>query len=91
MKQIYHFDGIKPPAVSEKTLRAEIDRRKMKGQTALLALAGLLAEICLLTAAFILQPVNAILSMIFVAYVCIAISGSGAIAIVFAHKRGNLT
>ncbi|GEM_PF-566672 len=91
MNQIYHFDGIRPPAVSEKTLRTEIERRKMRRQTALLALAGIIAEMCLLITALILQPVNFVLSMICVAYVCVAISGSGVIAIVFTHKRRNLT
>lgn len=89
MKQIYCFDGIQPPAISEKTLRTEIERRKMKRQAALLALAGMLAEVCLLITALILQPVNAVLSMIIIAYVCVAMCGGGVIAIVFIHKRRN--
>lgn len=91
MTQIYRFDDIKPPAVSEETLRVEIERRKMKRQTALLALAGILAEVCLLITAFILQPINAVLSMILIAYVLVAMSGGGVIAIVFTHKRRNFT
>jgi hypothetical protein len=91
LKQIYRFDGIAPPAVSEKTLWVEIERRKAKRQMALLALAGILAELCLLITALILQPVNAVLSIICIAYVCIAMSGGGVIAIVFTHKRGNFT
>lgn len=91
MKQIYRFDGIQPPAVSEKTLRAEIERRKAQKQIMFLALAGVLAELCLLVTALILQSVNIVLSMICIAYVCIAISGGGIIAIIFAHKRGNFT
>lgn len=91
MKQIYRFDGIQPPAISEKTLRTEIERRKIKRQTALLVLAGMLTEICLLITALILQPVNAVLSTIFVAYVWVAMSGGGVIAIVFIHKRRNFT
>jgi hypothetical protein len=87
LKQIYCFDGNQPPAISEKTLQAEIERRKMKRQTALLVLAGMLAEVCLLIAALLLQPVNAALSMIFIAYVCVAMSGGGVIALVFIHKR----
>ncbi len=90
MKQIYCFDGVQPPAICEKTLRAEIERRKMKRQTALLALGGMLAEVCLLITALLLQPVNAVLSMIFITYVCVAMSGGGVIAIVFIHKRRNI-
>lgn len=91
MKQIYRFDDIQPPAVSEKTLRVAIERRKMKRQTAILALAGMLAEICLLITALILRPFDAVLSMISAAYVCVAITGGGVIAIVFIHKRRNFT
>ncbi len=91
MKKIYRFDGIQPPAISEKALRTEIERRKMKRQTTLLVLAGMLTEVCLLITALILQPVNSVLSMIFVAYVCVAMSGGGVIAIVFIHRRRNFT
>ena len=91
MRQIYRFDEIRPPAASEKTLRVEIDRRKMKRQTALLALAGVLVEMCLLITALILLPVNRVLSMICITYVCVAMSGSGVIAIVYVNKKEDFT
>ncbi|KPU42980.1 hypothetical protein OXPF_34110 [Oxobacter pfennigii] len=90
MKQIYHFDCTHPPVVSEKMLRAELERRTIERQTAVLALAGILAHMCLIFTAIVLRPFNAMLSLICIAYVCVAISGSGAIAIVFDHKRRDL-
>ncbi|HWQ76304.1 MAG TPA: hypothetical protein VN441_13410 [Syntrophomonas sp.] len=91
MKQIYRFNGIQPPAVSEKTLQAEIERRKEQRQIVLLVMAGILAGLCLLITAIVLQPINIILSMICIAYACVSMSGGGVIAIVFAHKRRNFT
>jgi hypothetical protein len=91
LKQIYRFDDIRPPVISEKMLLAEIERRKMERQTAFLAVAGILTEVCLLITALLLLPVNAVLSKICIAYVCIAMSGGGVIAIVFANKKGDLT
>jgi len=90
MKEIYRFEGARPPALSERMLLAEIERRRAQKQAALLALAGVFAELCLLAAAFVLQPVNGLLSIACAAYVCAAVIGSGAIAIVFTHRRGNL-
>lgn len=89
MKQIYHFDHTPPPELTSKMLQAEIERRKIRRQTTVLAISGVLAELCLLITALILQPVNAVLSAVCFAYTCIAISGGGIIAIVFIHKRRN--
>ncbi len=90
MKQIYRFDCNQPPAASEKTPRAESERRTAYRQTVLLALAGVLVELCLFVTALVLQPFNTVLSMGCIAYVCISVSGGGVIAIVFSHKRRNL-
>lgn len=40
MKQIYDFEKYAPPALSEKTLRQEFERRKLRRQMFLLALAA---------------------------------------------------
>ena len=42
MKQIYNFEQHKPPVLNENMLRAELERRRLRWQTALLALAGIL-------------------------------------------------
>ena len=89
MNRIYCFDDARPPFVSEKTLWAELERRRLRRLTVLLAVAGVFAELCLLLAAVLLLPVNAALSFAGIAYVCVAVSGAGAIAAVFSqiHKR----
>lgn len=90
MTQIYRFDYVQPPALSEKMLKAKLERRKIQRQTTLLALAGILAQLCLFITALMLLPENAILSIVCFAYLCVALCGGGAIAIVFTHKRRNL-
>ncbi len=87
MNQIYRFDHARPPFVSEKTLRAELERRRLRRQAVLLALAGVFVELCMLFAAALLRPVNAALTFAGVAYVCVAVSGGGAIAVIYSHIR----
>ena len=90
MKQIYHFDKAAPPALSEKTLRAELERRKLKRQAVILALAGAIANGCLFAISAALLSVNPALSFACFVYACIATFGGGAIAIVFSLKRRSL-
>lgn len=87
MKTIYRFEDAKPPFVSEKTLRAELERRRLRCLSALVAVAGLLAELCLLFAAALLFPENAALSYACTAYVLLALSGGGVVALLFYRKR----
>ena len=92
MKQIYRFDCVPPPALSEKTLRAEIERRNTHKQTALFALAGILANWCLIIMAVMLYHVNAYLSIACASYIIIAMCGGGAIATVYLkNKRRKLS
>lgn len=87
MRQIYRFDGARPPMLRESDLRAELARRKLRRQTALLALGGLLSLLCLLLAAVLLYPAAPALSVACGAYLCAASAGTGVIAIVFASHR----
>lgn len=90
MKQIYTFDCFQPPDLNEKKLWAEIQRRATLRQTALLALAGILAELCLIVTALLVRPVNEVLAFAIIAYVCVSISGCAIIAIVYDLRRRNL-
>ena len=42
MNQIYNFEQHKPPVLNENMLRAELERRRLRWQTALVAVAGTL-------------------------------------------------
>lgn len=91
MTQIYRFNRSQPPVVNEKMLRAAIERQKVQQQIALLALAAILSELCLLTMAFILQPIHPLLSTVCITYAGLTIGGGGIIAIVFDKKRRTFT
>ena len=90
MKQIYNFEAVQPPVLNEKMLQIELERRKTQHQTTLVALAGMIAQLCLLFISILLLPVNVTLAIIGFAYVCVSLSGSSVIMIVFTQKRRSL-
>jgi len=92
MNQIYRFDCESPPDLNEMTLIDELARRKTLRQVVLLALFGILLNICLIIAAFVLYPINTFFSTACVLYVVATMCGSIAIATVFAtNKKEVLT
>ncbi len=90
MKKIYDFTRFYPPVLTEKSLRAEAERRRLRRQTVLLALAALLIELCLMLSALVLYPDNPALAILCGIYFVISLSGGGVLAIVFIRKRREL-
>lgn len=90
MKQIYNFEKFDPPALNEKMLQAEIEKRKIRKQTALLAMASILFQ----TIAFIIGMISIyiypLLAVICLVYVVISATGGGVIAIVYTRKGGAM-
>lgn len=90
MKQIYNFEKFDPPALNEKMLQAEIEKRKIRKQTALLAMASILFQ----TIAFIIGMISIyiypLLAVICFVYVVISATGGGVIAIVYTRKGGAM-
>lgn len=91
MKQIYRFDGEMPPVLRETTLRAELERRRLRRQTTLLVLAGMLCLLCLFLTAGLLYPVYPALALACVVYLCAAVTGACVLTVVFMQKRRDLT
>ena len=91
MKQIYRFDGQLPPALRERDLAAELERRRLRRQTALLVLAGMLSLFCLLLTGAVLYPVFPALSLACLVYFCAAVTGACILAVVFVQKRRELS
>ena len=91
MKQIYHFDRTAPPTLRESVLRAELERRRLRRQTTLLALAGLLSLLSLFLTAVAIYPVLPALALACILYLCAASTGACVIAIVFVKKRRAIT
>ena len=87
MSKPLEFDAFTPPALSERQLRAEISRRRLRRQTALCLLGGLLGLVALALAAVGLREIAPALSLLCAAYVgCAALYGV-VIALVFVRKR----
>lgn len=88
MKQIYNFEKCDPPALNEKLLQAEIEKRRTRKQTALLALASILFQIVAIIVGMISLYVYPILAGISFVYAIISATGSGVVAIVYTRKGG---
>ncbi len=91
MKQIYRFERGEPPFLRESALREELERRRLRRQTALLVLAGMLSLLCLLLTGAVLYPVYPALTLACLLYFCAAVTGACVLAVVFVQKRRELT
>lgn len=90
MKQIYHFDGKRPPVLRESALREALERRRLRRQTTLLALAGMLCLLCLALVAAALYPRYPVLALVCMLHLAAAVTGAGVISIVFVQKRRDI-
>ena len=92
MRQIYQFDRVRPPRLTEAMLRRERERRQLRRQTALLALAGMLVCACLLAVSWLLLVRgHPLLALACVLYLCAALTGGGVLTIVAVQRRKELT
>lgn len=89
MKQIFHFDQL-PPPLTEKMLRAELERRRSRRQTGLLTVAAVLMEACLWAAALLLFPTYPVLSLLCLLYSAVSITGGTILILIFTYKRKEL-
>ena len=90
MKQPYNFEKGEPPVLSEKKLRREIERRRVKRQVTLLALAGLSAQLGMLWASLLLYPAVPVLAKALFIYIVASFAGGGVLAIFVVLKRRKL-
>ena len=91
MKQIYHFEQHKPPVLNENMLRAELERRRLRWQTALLALAGILLQVVVVLFGYSAIDWYPWISAACFGYVIISTTGCGVIAVVYSRKGGITT
>ena len=93
IKQIYSFEHLSPPALTEAMLRKKSEQRAAKQRTVTLALCGIVFIICLIAKAVILYPVSALLSIAIIAYASVSFCGAAAIALVFSkvYRRRHIS
>ena len=88
MNQIYNFEQHKPPVLNENMLRAELEQRRLRWQTALIAVAGILIQVLLILVGFVTKNEYPIITVVCLIYVVISITGSSVLAIVYTRKGG---
>lgn len=88
MKQIYNFEQHNPPVLNENMLRNEIEKRQLRKQTIILAIAGVLAQIAVLMFGVMVGETYPIIAIACFGYVVVSIMGSSVIAMVYTRKGG---
>lgn len=89
MKQIYNFDAKQPPTLNESMLKTELAKRRLRRQTTIAAVAGILTQLAVLLAAFLLAEYSLLLAACCVAYVILSATGSTVIAILMHSGTGK--
>lgn len=88
MKPIYDFERHDPPALNENMLRGELERRRLRWQTALIAAAGILAQVVLVMLGFLTMEEYPLITAVCLSYVVLSATGSGVLAVVCTRKGG---
>lgn len=90
MKQIYRFDTENPPALTQAMLERELERRRLRRQTILLELAGLLFQAAALLIGLLTMETYPVILPVCLCHLVISAAGSGAIAVIYAQKGGEI-
>ena len=88
MKQIYNFEQYKPPVLNENMLRAALERRALRCQTALIAVAGILLLITAAMLGFLVLEDYPWITVLCLAYVLFSATGGSVLAVVVTKKGG---
>ena len=89
MKQIYNFETKQPPVLNESMLRTELEKRRLRRQTTLAALSGILIQLVVLLVALLLTEYSPFLSLVCVAYVIFSATGGTVVAILMHSSNGK--
>ena len=90
MKQIYNFEQHKPPVLNENMLRAELERRRLRWQTALVAVASILLLIVTALIGYLVLEDYPWITVLCLAYVLFSATGGSVLAIVVTKKGGAI-
>lgn len=88
MIQIYDFEQYNPPVLTEHMLYMELERRRLKTQTAVLALSGIILQFAVLFFGICMAEMYPLISITCFVYVFITFMGSGIIAFIYSKKGG---
>ena len=88
MKQIYQFEQYTPPVLNENIIRTEIERRKLRWQTAMIVTAAALMQVLLVILGIFTQNEYPVIAFICFGYVLLSTTGGSVLAVVCTRKGG---
>ncbi len=88
MKQIYDFEQYNAPVLNGNMLRQEQEKRRVRRQTALLALAGILFQVVVVMLGYSAIDWYPWLATACLGYVVLSTTACGVIAVAYSHRGG---
>lgn len=88
MKQVFDFEQFAPPALNERLLRRELEKRAERRRTVLLAVAGALFQGVFILLGLLFWSTIPALTLACVGFAIVSTVGSGVIVIIYAQKGG---
>lgn len=89
MNRIYNFEQHDPPILNENMIRREIERRRLRLQTGLLLLAGILLQIVVGLLGYSAIDWYPKVSLFCFSYIVISTMGCVIVAVAY-HRKGDL-
>lgn len=90
MKQIYNFEQAQPPVLSERMIRLKLEKRRLRFQTALIALASILMVIAIILLGLSVYETYPWFTLFCFLYALTSTTCGGVLAIIFTRKGGQL-
>ena len=87
MRQIYDFEQYVPPVLNEAMLRHELERRQLRRQIILLALAVVLSQTATVLSGVLVRELLPVVSTVCFGYTAISAAGSVVIAVVYSYRK----
>ncbi len=91
MRQIYDFEQYNPPVLNENMLRRELEKRQLRRQLILLAVAAVMSQAVMIMLGILTWEIQPVISSVCFGYVGVSVTGSAVIAIAYSYrdKGGN--
>ena len=87
MRQIYDFEQYVPPELNEAMLQHELERRQLRKQIILLALAVVLSQAATVLLGVLMRELLPVVSTVCFGYTAISAAGSVVIAVVYSYRK----
>ncbi len=87
MKQIYNFEAVSPPRVTEESLRERKERQILRRQIMILRIASLLCCVCMALFAFFIFRDSVVIAAASIIMLTLTLLGNGVISLFF-YRHG---